>query len=147
MLQVTRRIDEGDSPAASDSEERLPCRSIGTELGEVAPPEFGPSTGVVPEPAAQGGARCHILGPLIEAEPPFGHPAWPQPLDQHPAPVARPGGLVGTLQSDHAAVPFRGPAPSGTSAFTRYVHGTVRNEMLNRFLPALGSHRAPPCRN
>src|SRR5438034_4438720 len=87
VRDVMRGIDERYPPASGRGEEWLPRRGMPTQLGQVASPELRPPLGIVPEPAAQGRARCHVLCPVVEAEAGLGYAARPQPLDQHPAPI------------------------------------------------------------
>src|SRR5215510_7180742 len=97
VLGVLRVVEQHDRPVAQSVQRQL-CR-VGprVELGAVALAEPVPALGIVAEPAAELGARRHVLQPAVDVERVLAYATRPQPIHQIGRRLA--------TQTDHLAYP------------------------------------------
>ncbi len=91
---------QGDRAAVAPGQAVLDRLRSGGQLGQIAPPELGPSRAVGVEPFAQIAARRDLLRPGVERKRGPGEPARTQPVDRQPGAVPGGGGLMDPRDSE-----------------------------------------------
>src|SRR5690606_28945599 len=112
VLGVPRPEQQRDHPVLRDDVAQPGDRvAVRVELGPVALDELVEEPFLVVEPLPQLGRRRDVLEPQVHVRALLAHAAGPEPVDEHPEPVAVVGGLVHALGPyRHEAMTPRAPA-------------------------------------
>src|SRR5690606_6506534 len=101
---IARAVNQGHRAVARLFHELLQCGLLAgiAQLLRVSLLELLPALEVVVEPLAQLGARRQVALPAVERQRLTGLAPRPEAINQHADAVVRAGGIIGTLESDHA---------------------------------------------